>query len=231
VKHQKREDGDGMESGVIPKALEMLMYQLLETELGGVQVYERAIECAINEELKSEWRAYLAETREHVERATELLQEMSLDPEADGPGRNVIRMAGRALIERLDAAKGEGDDEAAQLAACEAVVEAETKDHLNWELLGQVAKSMKNELGRKLLETQKEIENQEDEHLYHTKGWTRELWLEALGLPTELPPPEEKKDVRSAISAEKAKKSSESRRAKSGSSGSRPRSRLSRQRR
>lgn len=229
MKNPKREGDEGLQGGV-SKAVEMLMYQLLETELGGVQVYEKAIECAVNSELKSEWEGYLEETREHVEKATELLQEMGLDPEAEGPGRNLIRMAGKALVERLDAAKGEGDDESAQLAACEAVVEAETKDHLNWELLGQVAKSMKNELGKKLLETQKEIEDQEDEHLYHTKGWTRELWLDALGLPTELPPPEERKDVRTAIAAEKAKKSSESRRAKS-KSNSGSRSRLSRSRR
>ncbi len=28
-----------------------------------------------------------------------------------------------------------------------------------------------------------EVEEEEDEHLYHTTGWTRELWIETLGMP------------------------------------------------
>jgi hypothetical protein len=36
--------------------LEELLYQGLETELGGVLVYEAAVRCAINEELKEEWQ-------------------------------------------------------------------------------------------------------------------------------------------------------------------------------
>ncbi|MDQ2855825.1 MAG: hypothetical protein M3R68_05820, partial [Acidobacteriota bacterium] len=45
-----------------------------------------------------------------------------------------------------------------------------------------------------------------DEHLYHTSGWTRELWFEALGMPAVLPPPEEAKKVKTAIQAARAKK-------------------------
>lgn len=33
-----------------------------------------------------------------------------------------------------------GNPEAAQIVAAECVVAAETKDHLNWELVGQAAK-------------------------------------------------------------------------------------------
>ena len=51
------------------------------------------------------------------------------------------------------------------------------------------------------------IEDEEDEHLYHTQGWARELWLESLGLPAELPPREEKLDVTSAAEAQQAKES------------------------
>jgi hypothetical protein len=45
----------------------------------------------------------------------------------------------------------------------------------------------------------KEVEEEEDEHLYHTKGWCRELWLKSLGLRAGLPPPEERKHVYTAI--------------------------------
>ena len=46
--------------------LHELLYQALETELGGVQVYTTAVECAVNEELKEEWEKYLDQTRVHV---------------------------------------------------------------------------------------------------------------------------------------------------------------------
>jgi hypothetical protein len=50
-----------------------------------------------------------------------------------------------------------------------------------------------------------EVEEEEDEHLYHTMGWARELWLESLGLPAVSASPEEKKHTKSAIGAERAK--------------------------
>jgi hypothetical protein len=49
-----------------------------------------------------------------------------------------------------------------------------------------------------------EVEDQEDEHLYHSKGWTRELWIASLGMPAVLPPPEEEKQVKTAIGAARA---------------------------
>lgn len=52
-----------------------------------------------------------------------------------------------------------------------------------------------------------QLEEEEDEHLYHTQGWARELRLKALGLKAEIPPPEERRDVKSAAEAEDAKKS------------------------
>jgi hypothetical protein len=45
----------------------------------------------------------------------------------------------------------------------------------------------------------------EEEHLYHTMGWSRELWIGSLGMPAVIPPPEEEKDVKTAIGAARAK--------------------------
>ena len=44
-----------------------LLMQSLAHEKGGVQVYEAAIQCAMNDDLKEEWQKYLEETRHHVE--------------------------------------------------------------------------------------------------------------------------------------------------------------------
>jgi len=82
---------------------------------------------------------------------------------------------------------------------------AETKDHLNWDLIGEAAKKAKGDTARALKEAHDQVEDEEDEHLYHTAGWTRELWIESLGMPAVLPPPEEVKDVETAIGAARAK--------------------------
>jgi hypothetical protein len=101
-----------------------------------------------------------------------------------------------------------GNPDAAQIVACECVVLAETKDHANWELIGKCAKKLKGPQGKALAEAYKEVEEQEDEHLYHSKGWCRELWIESLGLKAVLPPPEEKKHVKTAIGAARAEQAS-----------------------
>jgi hypothetical protein len=91
------------------------------------------------------------------------------------------------------------------MVAAECVVEAETKDHLNWELIAQVAKKTKGEEGKSLKSALEHVESEEDEHLYHTTGWTRELWIQSLGLPAVIPPHEEEKEVKTAIGAARAK--------------------------
>ncbi|HEX7719745.1 MAG TPA: hypothetical protein VF389_08060, partial [Woeseiaceae bacterium] len=106
-------------------------------------------------------------------------------------------------------AKESGNPVAAQLVACECVVLAETKDHANWELLGKCAEALKGEEKKVLTAAVEEVEEEEAEHLFHTKGWCRELWLESLGLDAVLPPPEETKDVKTAIGASRAQQASE----------------------
>jgi hypothetical protein len=63
--------------------------------------------------------------------------------------------------------------------------------------------------GRRPQEATGTVEDQEDEHLYHTKGWCRELWLESLGLKVVLPPPEERRNVKTGIGAAHAEQAAE----------------------
>jgi hypothetical protein len=114
-------------------------------------------------------------------------------------------MKGEALVASMEKARKEGTPDAAQLVACEAVVDAETKDHANWELIAHVAEETGGEVAEALQEAVDEVEDEEDEHLYHTQGWCRELWIESLGLPAVLPPPEEEKEVKTAIGAARAR--------------------------
>jgi rubrerythrin len=181
-----------------------LLYQALETELGGVQIYTTALRCVENEELKEEWEEYLEQTQQHVQIVQDVVTKLGLDPNEETPGRKVVRHIGEALVEAMEMALNEGQPGAAQLVATEAVVLAETKDHQNWHLIGEIIKKAKGELAKVLRDAHEQVEPEEDEHLYHTKGWSRELWIESLGMKAVLPPPEEVKDVQTAIGAARA---------------------------
>jgi hypothetical protein len=71
--------------------------------------------------------------------------------------------------------------------------------------MGEVADKLSGEEKKVLDEAYSEVGEQENQHLYHTMGWARELWLESLGLPAVLPPPEEQKETKTAIGADRAR--------------------------
>jgi protein-disulfide isomerase-like protein with CxxC motif len=182
-----------------------LLLQSLEHERGGVKIYNAAIAAAQRPDLKAEWTGYLAQTEQHVQALTGICEVFRIDPFLTTPGTQIVKATGAALLQGIEMAMASGDPKAAQLVAAECVVLAETKDHMNWELIGEVATGLTGEQREAVREAYERIEDEEDEHLYHTRGWARELWLEALGLPAELPPPEEKRDVTSAAEAQQAK--------------------------
>lgn len=184
--------------------LEELLYQALETELGGIGIYRKALECAQNPDLRSEWMEYLQQTERHRDVLLNVFDALGLDPETTTPGREVVSHLGSSLVEAIERARSEGDPDAAEIVAAECVVLAETKDHLNWELIGHIVTHGRGDAVEVLKSAHEEVETEEDHHLYHTAGWTRELWIDALGLPAVLPPPEEIRHVETKIGAARA---------------------------
>ncbi|MDB5862872.1 MAG: hypothetical protein JWO70_678 [Betaproteobacteria bacterium] len=189
-----------------PAQLKELLLQSLEHERGGVIVYQTALECVINGDLGEEWEKYLGQTEKHVELLTTACEALGLDPDEMTPGRKIVQHTGKSLVVAMKMALAAADPPAAELVACECVVLAETKDHFDWELIGECAKALQGEQKAALMDAYEQVEDEEDEHLYHTKGWCRELWLKSLGLKAVLPPPEEKKDVKTAIDAAKVER-------------------------
>jgi rubrerythrin len=181
-----------------------LVLQSLEHEMGGVKVYSAALACAVNPDLKAEWQEYLEQTKSHVSALETLCSALGLDSAQETPGRRVVRHVGGALVEAMNLALAAGDPAAAELVACECVVLAETKDHADWQLLSKCAEHLDGSVAAAFKVACSTIEDQEDEHLYHTRGWCRELWVQALGLPAVLPPPEEQQQVKTAIGAARA---------------------------
>jgi rubrerythrin len=137
-----------------------LLYQALETEQGGVEVYTTALNCAINEDLKEEWEKYLEQTQNHVDIVSSILNELDLKVDAETPGRKVVRHIGQSLVEAMEMALTAGPPEAAQIVAAECVVLAETKDHLNWELIGELADKFDTEDAELLKEAYDEVEDE-----------------------------------------------------------------------
>ena len=126
-----------------------------------------------------------------------------MDTEESSPGREVVAHQGASLVKAIEMAMAKASPAAAELVAAECVVLAETKDHQNWELIGKVAEA--GGANAKVLKQAFEaVEKDEDHHLYHTMGWCRELWIQSLGMPAVLPPPEEIRDVETAIGASRA---------------------------
>jgi hypothetical protein len=194
-----------MEQSMEPAQLKELVLQALTHEKGGVLVYQTALECAVNGDLKKEWEEYLDQTRSHVEALTGVCEALGVDPGELTPACQVVQHMGKALVTAMKMALAGGDAAAAQLVACDCVVLAETKDHANWELLGACVETVEGRAAEILAAAYDRIEDEEDEHLYHSRGWGRELWRQSLGLKAILPPSEERQDVKSAVEAAKVK--------------------------
>lgn len=186
-----------------------LLLQMVETERGGEQVYINAITAAVNPDLKKEWEEYLEETRNHQKVIEGVCQDLGVDPESPSPGRDVVRHHGESLVKAIQLALKTAPGPAAELVAAECVVLAETKDHQNWELLGKCAEAASGNVAKVLKAAYDEVEQDEDHHYLHTKGWTRELWIQSLGMPAVLPPPEEVKKVETEIGAARAEQQRE----------------------
>jgi hypothetical protein len=77
------------------KQAEELVLQSLEHEMGGVKIYEAAVACAVNSDLKEEWEKYLEQTRTHVSILEEICRTMKIDPKrrhrAGGSCRRWVR--------------------------------------------------------------------------------------------------------------------------------------------
>ena len=111
----------------------------LETELGGVQVYEAA-GCVRNDDLRSEWEHYLEQTRHHVELVEEALGLSGSIPPPRRPAEKSSAIPAKRWSRRSPSPKPSATAEQAQVVAAECVTLAETKDHLNWELIGEIVK-------------------------------------------------------------------------------------------
>jgi len=158
-----------------------LMLQAIEHEQRAIDVYKAALNCVTNEALREEWEQYLAETRSHVDVLLEVCEVLRIDPSVSTIGREVMRDLGYSIVASIERGAADGNAEMAQLIACELVLLIETKDHLNWTLLGSKARKALGAKHALLRVACEQMEGEEDEHLHHARGWAFDLWNERLG--------------------------------------------------
>ena len=127
-----------------------------------------------------------------------VFEALGLDPEATTPGRMIVREKGKALVAAMQKALKDAP-EAAQIVAGECVVDAETKDHATGSSSARSPRRSTERRGQALDEAYEEVEDEEDEHLYHTRGGAGSCGSTSLGMPAVLPPPEEEEDVETAV--------------------------------
>lgn len=181
-----------------------LLYQALETAQSGIQVYETALKCARNSGLQAEWLKCLDRTRRQEELVRGVLDAMGLDPSADTPGRTIVRHIGGSLVRAMWMALETRDAKGAELVAGECVALTETKNHLNWNVLGACAKHAGGQTKRILDDACDEGDDSKGERRHDSVGWARELWLAAVGVGAVLPPPNEQRGVKAELGATRA---------------------------
>lgn len=177
---------------MISTQLKELVLQSLVHERGGVLIYKAALEAVIHDDLREEWRKYLGQTEKHVGILTSACRDLGLDPGEMTPTCQIVHNHGRALVVAIKTALAANNPPAAELVACECVLLAETKDHADWELLSSCADALDDDGATALKAACEQVEDEEDEHVSHSRAWSRELWLKSLGLPATLPPAEQR---------------------------------------
>jgi rubrerythrin len=167
---------------LLDKLSEFLMVQQC-----GWQLYRVVGSRTTDPELQARYQEFGEETDRHRTILTQLIKDLGGDPDYVSPTARVAQVKSEALLQSV-LVSGPLSPEELQVSDLENVVLAETKDHADWELLGQLAEQLPNGKARKAIEAAvAEVGPQEDEHLGWAQAKLAELGLKAL---TQEPPPD-----------------------------------------
>jgi rubrerythrin len=156
-----------------------LLSEFLAVEQGGQQLYEKALELVFDSEVKTKFREFLKQTMTHQKVLTEIINKLGGNPRAQSHTAKIATQKAEALLRTMGAPGLSRDQN--QLNAMENIVLAETKDHVDWELLGKIARqTTDNQLREVLAPAAKNVEQEEDEHLNWTRKKLGELQMAAL---------------------------------------------------
>ena len=166
---------------VNPEWLKDFLSEMLAVEMGGVKLYEKALNELQHPEHEDKLNQFLHQTERHVELCTEMLEAAGGDSNYQSPGA-------QAAEQKADGLMGaEVPAEMADLNNIENLVLAETKDHWNWETLASVVSKIGDpELKRMATKAISEVRKQEKMHLDWNEQTLSKLAMEsAMRAPSE----------------------------------------------
>jgi len=166
--------------------------EFLMVEQCGWQLYRVVGARATDPELQARYQEFGQETDRHRSILTGLIRELGGDPDYVSPTARLAQAKSEALLQSA-LVSGPLSIEELEASDLENVLLAETKDHADWELLGQLAEQLPNGKTKTAIEAAvAEVEPQEDEHLEWAQTKLAALGLRAL--MDEAPPDPERLD-------------------------------------
>jgi rubrerythrin len=161
-------------SAVSPQWLKDFLSEMLAVEMGGVKLYEKALNDLEHSEHEDKLNEFLRQTERHVELCTEMLEAAGGDSGYKSPGAQAAEYKAEGLI------SAQVPPEMTDLNNIENLVLAETKDHWNWETLASIAPKI-GDAGLKRMATKavSEVRRQETAHLNWNEQTLSKLAMES----------------------------------------------------
>lgn len=157
-----------------PEWLKNFLSEMLATEEGGVQLYDRALNQLEHEELRSKLEQYHEQTERHVELCQTMLEAAGVDTESKSPGAEATEQKAQGLMDV------EVPEELNDLNNIENLVLAETKDQWNWLTLSSLMAQIEDSQLKKVVsKAVREVERQERDHVNWNQKTLTKLATEA----------------------------------------------------
>lgn len=157
-----------------PEWLRNFLSEMLAVERGGVQLYEKALDDLMHENLRSKLEQYHTQTERHVELCEQLVETAGGEIDEPSPSAQAAEHKAEGLL------GAEVPEEMADVNNIENLVLAETKDHWNWETLAGLTDQIEDtDLKKAAARAVREVRKQENDHLLWTQKTLTQLALEA----------------------------------------------------
>jgi rubrerythrin len=172
------------------KWLKNFISEMLATEQGGVQLYERALDQLEHDELRIKLKQYCSQTQRHVELCETMLEAAGGESEEKSPGAEATEQKAQGLM------SVEVPVEMTDINNIENIVLAETKDLWNWMMLSSVMDQIKDDKLKKVVgKAVREVERQERDHVGWNQKTLTKLATEAARQPEQMDEGEENEDA------------------------------------
>jgi rubrerythrin len=150
-----------------------LLSSFLVHEQCGYHLYRTVSALTKNPMLSSKYQEFGAQTENHIGILEQLITDLGGTPGYVSPAARMTEAMNTKMMEAVTLISGSADENTVEQVMLEAVVLAETKDHANWRLLGQLAEKMSDGGAKNaFLAAVGQVEDQEDEHLQ----WASSTW-------------------------------------------------------